>query len=173
MGKRIYPLNKIRYWYCYDADDLTRLFKTHPKTPLEWKEKGLIPIDNKQPFLFYGNEVIKFLGKLNEANKCRTKFEQIFCMKCKEGKDPLQKKIQINPVDKKFLKVKAICQTCKSEMNQNYKMDELQKLKRIFNVVQVLELYDSDNPSVKPPFFDHDKDKKKEAEKQPIQLELF
>lgn len=177
MGKRIYPLNKIKYWYCYDIDEVCSLYKKyrlHPKTVSDWQNKqGLQAIDNKKPALFYGTTLIKFLGKLNEANRCKTKFEHLFCVKCKEGKDPLQKKIQINPVDKKFLKVKAICQTCKSEMNKPYKLDDLQKLKRIFNVVQLLELSDSKNPSMKTPFFDQEEDSKKEHKKQLIQLDFF
>lgn len=173
MGKRIYPLNAIKYWYCYDVDELYKLIAVNEKTILEWKRKGLKTIDNKQPFLFYGCDVKAFLGSLNESNKCKTEFHQLFCMKCKEGKIPLKKQIQLIPNDNKFLKLKAICQTCKNVMFKNYKLDDLQKIKQTFNAVQVLELYDSKNTSVNPPFLDQAKDGEKEHGQEEFQLELF
>ena len=176
MERRIYPLNKIKYWYCCDIDDVCSLYKKyklHPKTVLDWQKQGLQAIDGKKPALFYGFDLIKFLGKLNEANKCKTKFEEIFCVKCKEGKPPLKKQIQINLLDQKFLKVKAICQTCKNEIHKSYKLSDLQTLKRIFDVVQVLQLSDSKNPSVKTPFIDQEISSGKECEKDPFQGDLF
>ncbi|MCE3255719.1 MAG: Helix-turn-helix domain protein [Rickettsiaceae bacterium] len=176
MGKRIYPLNRIKYWYGYDVDDVCRLYskhKLHPKTVLEWKKQGLQAIDNRNPILFYGFCLIKFLGKMNESNKCKTAFDEIFCMKCKEGKRPLKRQIQLIPENRTFLKVKAVCQTCKNQMFKNYKLDDLQKVKRTFAVVEVLELYDYEIPPLKTPFFVQAKDDKKECEKEPIQPDLF
>ena len=173
MGKKLYPLNKIKYWLCNDIDDLCRLCKVHPKTVLSWQEKGLKPIDNKKPALFYGYVVKEFLGKMNESNKCKTTFEQMFCFVCKEGRDPLKKQIQITPNNRKFLDVKAICQSCEQEMFQSYKLEDLQQLKRIFDVVQVLGLYDSKTSPSNTPFFDQAERGKKESEKDLIQLDLF
>ncbi len=173
MVKSIYPLNKGKYWRCYDVDMLCRLYGVHEKTILGWKKKGLKPIDTKKPFLFYGYEVKEFLGKMNEANKCQTDFHQIFCMKCQEPRNPLKKQIQIIPVEQKFIKVKAICQTCKSVMNKPYKLSDLAELKRIFKVVQVLQLYDCKNPTVNTPFIDQAKTPEKESQNSPIQLNLF
>ena len=173
MGKRIYPLNKIKYWYCYDIDELYKLFSVYKKTILEWKKKDLKSIDDKQPFLFYGNDVKGFLGELNESSKCKTEFHEIFCMKCKEGKSPLKKQIQLIPNNNKFLKAKAICQTCRNVMFKNYKLNDLQKIKQTFNAVQVLELYDSKNTSMNTPFLDQAKDSKKEYGQEEFQLDLF
>jgi hypothetical protein len=176
MGRRIYPLNKIKYWYCYDIDGVCRLYskyKLHSKTVLEWKKQGLQAIDDRNPALFYGYCLSKFLGKLNESNKCKTAFDEIFCMTCKDAKKPLKKQIQLIPENKNFLKVKAACQICKKSMFKNYKLDDLQKIKREFDVVQVLELYDCKNPPLKTPFFDQAKDSKKECETEPFQPDLF
>jgi hypothetical protein len=168
VGKRIYPLNKIRYWYCYDVDDICRLYSKYKlcsKTVLKWKKKGLKAIDDKQPFLFYGTCLAEFLGNMNKSNKCKTAFDEIFCTTCKDAKKPLQKQIKLMPENSSSIRVSALCQFCKKPMFQNYKLDDLQKLKREFDVVQVLELYDSDNPPLKTPFFDQAQDSKKECEK--------
>jgi hypothetical protein len=176
MGKRIYPLNKIKYWYCYDIDDICRLYskyKLHSKTVLEWKKRGLPTIDSRNPALFYGVCLAKFLGKMNESNKCKTAFDEFFCMTCKETKKPFKKQIQLTPENTNFLRLKAICQDCKNPMFQNYKLDDLQKLKREFDVVEILELYDYKNPPLNTPFLNQAKDDKKECEKNQPLPDLF
>lgn len=173
MSKKIYSLTKIKYWRCYSVEELAKLLEVHEKTILEWKRKGLKTIDSKQPFLFYGYFVKEFLGKMNLSNKCKTAFDQIFCMKCQEGRDPLKKQIQFIPVKQNCLKVKALCRTCKSDIYQNYKLDDLPELKRTFNVVQLLPLYDCKKPSVNTPFSDQGKITIKEPQNQQIQGDFF
>jgi len=173
VGRKIYPLNKTKYWYCYDIDGLARLYNVHPKTISKWQNEGLEAIDSRKPALFYGHVVKKFIGQMNELNKCKINFENFFCFKCQEGKSPLKKQIQILPIDQKFLRVKAICQTCKNVMHKPYKLDDLSQLRRIFTTVQLLELYDSAIPLVNTPFFDQDQTTKKEPENRPIQTDLF
>lgn len=138
------------YWYCYDIEDICRLFKScnlHPQTVRQWIKNGLLTIDNGKPSLIYGNQLIDFLGKLNKSNKCKTDFEQMFCFKCRDGKIPYRKQIQLEQ-SHGLVKAKARCQTCKTLMNKNYKMDDVPRLRLIFNVGDVLELYDSgDSPA--------------------------
>lgn len=174
MGKSIYPLNKGKYWRCYDVDMLGRLYGVHEKTILGWKRKGLKPINNKKPFLFYGYDVKEFVGKMNEENKCSTEFHQLFCSKCQEGKDPFKKEIQLIPANHKCIKITALCRDCKSKMFiKPYKLSDLPKLKKIFKVVQLLQLYDCEKPTVNTPFIDQTKNDKKESQKLPTQLSFF
>lgn len=63
MGKKIYPLNILSYWRCYDVEMLCRAYGVHEKTVLEWKRKDLKAIDGKKPLLFYGHDVKEFLAK--------------------------------------------------------------------------------------------------------------
>ncbi len=173
VSSKSYPLNKTRYWLCHDVEAICRIYKIHPKTVHGWFEKGLKPIDNKKPMLIYGYDLKQFLGKVNESKKCSGSFETIFCMSCKEQKNPLQKQIIIEQFEQKFLRVKARCSGCKKPLNKSYPLDELQQLKRIFDVVQVLELYDSKTPTSKTPLFDQEKSSAKEHEEDSIQLDLF
>lgn len=123
--------------------------------------------------LVYGYDLKQFLGELNGSRKRSGSFETIFCMSCKEQKSPLQKQITIEQFEQKFLRVKARCSGCKKPINKSYPLDELQQLKRIFDVVQVLELYDSTTPTSKTPLFDQEKSGAKECEKYSIQPDFF
>ena len=151
MGKRIYPLNKIKYWYCYDINDICDLYQEvdlSDRTIFSWIKKGLVKIDNKRPFLIRGYDLKNFLGKMNKSNKCQTKFDQMFCMSCKDARNFYQNQITIE-MKNNFLAVKTICRTCKSTMNKSYKLDNFGELKRKFNMVEKLQLSDCKTPPLK------------------------
>lgn len=94
-------------------------------------------------------------------------------LKCQEGKDPFKKEVKIQHIEKKFIRTFALCKTCKTSINKPYKLEDFPELKRIFNIVQQLQLYDCKNPTVKTPFLDQVKSGEKEPENQPIQTDLF
>jgi len=144
MSKRLYPHNRVRYWFAYDIDDICSLFsdlKLHPQTVRKWIKGDLRTMDSGKPALVYGNDLIAFLRDRNTKNKTVTDFDQLFCMKCRDARKVFQKKITVKQ-KKKFLMVSGLCRTCKTQMNQSYKIDDFSRLRRVFVQVEVLELYD-------------------------------
>lgn len=144
MGKRIYPLQRIRDWYCYDLDDICALYKTqglHQQTIRSWLKKGLASIDNARPTLIFGADLRKFLGEQNTASKCLTAFAEMFCMKCKDARPVFQRQIAIEQANR-CIKAKGQCRNCKTSMNKSYALADLPKLRTTFHVGDVLELYD-------------------------------
>jgi hypothetical protein len=154
VGKKIYPLNYIRYWYAYDIDEVCTLYKgsrLHQQTVRQWINNGLKTLDGGKPTLIYGNDLKEFLGKQNVSGRFTTEFHQFPCFKCQEPKEPFRKEIQLEHTGS-FLKAKARCQTCKKLMNKSYKLNEYQHIKKIFNVVALLELYDTENTTTNTHF---------------------
>lgn len=138
------------YWWAYDIDEICELFKKHglhPQTVRQWIKNGL-PTMKGKPALIYGNDLMKFLGKMNKSNKCQTEFHHIFCLKCKEGKDPYKKQIEVELING-YVKAKGRCRNCKNIMYKSYKLDDFGKLKLNFHVVDVLQLYDCADSTVK------------------------
>lgn len=171
MGKRIYSLQAIRYWFCYDVEEVCAMYKRyslHPQTVRQWIKDGLPTIDQRKPTLIYGAELKAFLGKMNSAHKCQTAFDQMFCLKCRDAKTPYQKRVQLEQT-KNYVKAKAHCLSCKTIMNKTYKMDDVPKLRFIFRVGDLLELDDSNICPVKTHI--HACEEKQSSE--PRQLELF
>jgi len=151
MGKRIYPLNLIMHWYCYDIEEICRLYKDynlHPQTVRNWIRDGLLTIDKGKPALIYGDYLKDFLGNLNTSSKCKTEFEQMFCFGCKQGKSPHKRQIKLEQAAN-FVRAKAICCDCKNTMNKSYKIDDIPKLRTFFHVVDVLQLDDCEDNTVK------------------------
>lgn len=152
MSKRLYPHNRIRYWYVYDLDEVCELFRDtglHIQTVRKWiSQDGLKPIDRSKPILIYGHTLIDFLKAHNSKGKCVTPSDKMFCMKCQDARSIYQKKIKLEHKNN-FLKVSGCCSTCKTPMFKNYKMTDYPQLKRIFYLVDVLELYDCEIPTSK------------------------
>ncbi len=149
MGKRIYPLNRIKYWWAHDIDEICELYKEyglHPQTVRQWIKSGL-PVMKGRPVLIYGNDLKVFLGKMNTSNKCSSEFDQMFCMSCKDAKSFYKKQIKVELVNG-VIKAKALCRDCKTIMNKPYKFEDFPKIRKLFHVSDVLELYDNkDSPS--------------------------
>ena len=151
MGKRLYPHNRIRYWYAYDLDEICALFSDtglHIQTVRAWIKNGLKTIDAGKPALIYGHDLIDFIKAQNDKGKCQTSFDQFYCMKCKDARPIYRNKIKAD-FKNGFLKVCGYCRQCKTIMHKTYKKDVYQKIRRNFDVVGVLELYDCLSPSVK------------------------
>lgn len=145
MGKRIYSLQRIRNWLCYDLDDVCALYKKyglHPQTVRGWIKKGLPTVAGGRPTLIYGADLREFLAKQNESGKCKTVFHEMFCLKCKDARPAFKRQIVLEQVNGS-VRAKAHCQTCKSIMNKPYKLSDIPHLRKVFRVGDVLELYDS------------------------------
>lgn len=170
MGKRIYPLKSIKYWWSYTIEEICELYKSyslHPQTVRTWIKSGL-PVMNGRPVLIYGNDLKVFLGKMNTSNKCCTEFNQMYCMRCKDAKSFYKKQIKVEIVNR-VIKAKALCRDCRSIMNKPYKLEGFPKIRKLFHVVDVLELYDNKDAPLKTHFAAPEETPSNE----PIQSRLF
>ena len=158
MSKRLYPHKRVRYWDVYDIDDICTTFadkKLHPQSVRKWIKNGLKTIDGGKPALINGNDLIVFLRKQNTKNKCVTAFDELFCMTCKDARPVFQNKITV--VQKtQLLAVSGLCRTCRTKMFQNYKLADFQRLRKKFQVVDVLQLYDCEVSSDKTHIHAHE-----------------
>lgn len=171
MAKRLYPHNRVRYWYAYDLDEICALFADkglHIQTVRKWVKNGLKTIDNGKPTLIYGYDLITFLKAQNDKGRCQTPFDQMYCMKCKDARPIYQNKIKAD-FKNGFLKVCGHCRECKTIMLKSYKKDDYGDLRRIFIMVDVLELYDCASPSVKT----HIQTQKTARESESYTVDLF
>ena len=151
MSRRLYPHKRVRYWYAYNIDDICTLFSDlglHPQTVRKWIKNGLKTMDAGKPALVYGYDLIAYLKKNNSANKCKTAFDEMYCMGCQDARPVFQSKIAIEQ-KAKFLQVQGACRTCKKSMFESYKLSDFPALRQKFTLVGVLELYDFKTPTGK------------------------
>ena len=171
MSRRLYPHTRIRYWYAYDVEDICTVFadkKLHPQTVRKWIKAGLKTIDSSKPTLVYGYNLIQFLKNNNSKNKCQTSFEEFYCLKCQDARPVYRNRI-IAEQNQGYIKAKAHCRTCKSRMNKSYKLIDFPKLRKAFQLAEVLELSDS----APCPANTHLEHQKKQPESESLQWSLF
>ena len=151
MSRRLYSHKRVRYWYAYDIDEVCALYADlglHSQTVRKWIKNGLKTIDAGKPALIYGHDLIAYLKKHNQANKCKTAFDEFFCMACQDARSILRNEIAIEQKSQ-FLKVQGICRTCKGKMFKNYKLLDFAELRKRFQLVDVSQLYDCSSPTDK------------------------
>lgn len=144
MSKRLYPHNRVRYWYAYDLEDVCAVFADiglHPQTIRKWTKNGLKTIDAGKPALIYGQNLIEFLKASNCANKCKTAFHEMYCMSCQDARPVFQTRISVKQ-KVQFLQVQGVCRLCKKQMFKNYKLAAFTELRKSFKLVDVSQLYD-------------------------------
>ena len=144
MSKRLYPHKRVRYWYAYDIDDICALFsdlRLHPQTVRKWIKNGLNTIDAGKPALVYGHDLIAYFKKSNNNNKCKTAFDEMYCMGCQDARHIFRNKVSVEQKSQ-FLKVQGVCRECKNPMFKNYKLADFLALRNKFTLVGVSELYD-------------------------------
>ncbi len=171
MSKRLYPHKRVRYWYAYDIDDICAIFsdlRLHPQTVRKWIKNGLNTTDAGKPALVYGYDLIAYLKKNNTSNKCKTAFDDIFCMSCQDARHIFRNKISVEQ-KAQFLKVQGVCRECKKSMFKNYKLSDFLALKKQFTLVDVSELYDFEAPTDKT----HIQAQEQNTTSESIQGELF
>jgi hypothetical protein len=121
MSRRLYPHNRVRYWYAYDLDEICALFDhtgLHVQTVRGWIKSGLKAIDGGKPTLVYGHDLIK---RHNAKGKMAVAFDHFYCLKCHDARPALQNKAHIDS-KRQFLKASAHCRVCKTLMFKNYRL---------------------------------------------------
>jgi len=81
-------------------------------------------IDAGKPALVYGHALITYLKKNNNASKCKTAFDEMYCMGCQDARPIFRDKISVGQ-KLQFLKIQGICHECKRSMFKSYNRDHV------------------------------------------------
>ncbi len=112
---RLYKHSCVWGWYAYDIKDVCKLFDVHEQTVRAWIKAGLPVIDKKKPMLIYGFDLKTFIKAQNDNNKCKTQFDEIYCMKCRDACSVFQNNITVQHKNN-GLHVNGQCRNCKTSM---------------------------------------------------------
>jgi len=136
----------IKYMYCYSSEEVATIFNVSEKTIRNWRKDGLKTIDNNQPYLIRGLDLIEFIKNRNLKSTKPTQFNEMFCLSCKEPRSFYKKEVKLEQ-QSKMIVAQALCSECKTKMRKNYKMESFSELKKNFTLVDELRLYDSEESS--------------------------
>ena len=109
----------------YDVVEIARLYGIHPHTVLGWRKAGLKPIDDGRPALFQGSVLSAFLAGRRAANKRPCPPGQLYCLKCREPRLPVEGTLEYRDARHGAGMLKARCSVCGTGMNRRARSEQV------------------------------------------------
>ncbi|MBN1574828.1 MAG: hypothetical protein JW984_16650 [Deltaproteobacteria bacterium] len=133
--KRTYNPNLIKTRHSYNLSEITQIYGIDIRTAYSWRKRGLKAIDeNNRPYLFWGEEIRRFLDEKSKTKKHTLKPGEFFCTKCHAPRRSLNNKISIENTDRSLGKkskqvyLKGICNVCGQTLYLFYSDKKLEQL---------------------------------------------
>jgi len=102
----------------YTVDEAARLLSIHKNTVRRWIKDGLPTVDDKQPMLILGHDLVTFIKRRRTKNKQPCKPGELYCFRCRGPRFPAEDMAEYSPVTEKFGNLTAICPDCDCIMNK-------------------------------------------------------
>lgn len=152
---RSYNPNLVKQHRCYRIDEVASLFKCHKNTVSRWLRVGLEPIDDSRPTLIHGRVLKDYLRQAKSARKKACKSDEMYCMRCKEPRKPLDHEVWWVPQTATKGRLVGCCETCGSTVNRFSKTENLASLSELFAIQfesDQKRISDSDKPALNGDF---------------------
>lgn len=122
----------------YSVAEISELLNVHQNTVSVWLKKGLEKIDDQQPYLVFGQDLIYFLNAKNNAKKQPCDNDEFFCCKCQQ---PHRSKNNIAciKINNCRTNVVGVCEKCGTTMNKTISPQKVAFYKKIFDTKTVLQ----------------------------------
>lgn len=135
MQKRLYRHRLVKIYYSYSLQEIAQLFKIHIRTVQDWIKSGLHPIDDRKLVLIHGSDLIQFLKEKANKRKSKCLSTQLFCVKCRAAREPLDKHIFVRKLSDTRVLITGTCEYCKFKMNKITSVQNFTTAKHLFCVV--------------------------------------
>jgi hypothetical protein len=113
MGKRSPNPRLAKTHRNYTVGEIAALYQVHKNTVLAWRDAGLTPIaDRRKPLLFLGADLSALLGKRRLKNKHPLRPGQIYCVGCRDAKEPAYGEAEYVPSTPTSGNLRGLCPTC-------------------------------------------------------------
>lgn len=112
----------------YTVEEAATLLGVHRNTVREWVRRGLPTVDQRRPTLILGAQLSGFLQDRRQSSKRPCHPGEIYCMRCRAPKSPLDGEVEYRPLSPSQGNLVGICSTCAAWM---FRRASLAKLKLI------------------------------------------
>tara|TARA_B110001469_G_C9429960_1_gene218596 strand:- start:93 stop:524 length:432 start_codon:yes stop_codon:yes gene_type:complete len=137
--KRTHNPNKCKIHRCYTVEEVALLYEVHKRTVRNWITKGLPICDDKRPTLILGTDLRQFIQQQRKVNKRRCQPSELYCLKCREPRTPVQNTLEFIEETNTKGRVIAACSVCNSLMNKYFKLEHLTEIQRDLAVILPLQ----------------------------------
>ena len=118
MQKRHHNPRLAKIHRSYKVDEVASLYGVDKNTVRNWIKAGLQCCDCKRPTLIMGQDLNVFHALRRSKNKRPCKLNQIYCMRCREPRQPESGLIEYQPINEKTANLIGLCPVCNTLMNR-------------------------------------------------------
>ena len=126
-AKRVNP-NRVRLNRSYSVAELAVCCDVHRNTVRNRRDAGLEPNDGRKPLLFQGATVRTFLAKLNCDRKRPCQPGTMYCLKCRQPREPAPGAIVYRPQRPASGNLSALCGDCGTIMNRSARWADIARI---------------------------------------------
>lgn len=126
-GGRVNPY-KVKLHFSYTVSELADCLGVHKNTVRNWRREGLEPVDGGRPELFQGAVVRDFLLKRNARRKQPCPPGTLYCLRCRQPREPAQGMIEYMPMKPTSGNLRAICSHCGTAMHRRIREPDIARL---------------------------------------------
>ena len=134
MAKRRLNPNLAKIHRNYTVEEVAILYGVHKNTVRAWLKNGLKACNDTKPLLILGCDLREFLKTKNNQGKQKCKLWEIYCVRCREPKEPYGGMVDYQPRTSSKGSIVGLCPCCESPI---YKFFSLAKLEGIIGKLDV------------------------------------
>lgn len=114
MSKKHPNPRRVKTHRNYTVEETARTCNVHKNTVRRWIKEGLQCCDTKRPTLILGCALREFLDQKRAKHKRKLKRGEIYCVKCREARNPHGGYAVLEHFTSKICNISGICPNCDS-----------------------------------------------------------
>ena len=118
----------------YSIDKAARALGVHKNTVANWLKSGLSPIDDQRPIPIQGRVLRAFLQERRNRQKRRCAVGELYCLKCRAPKPPLDGKAIYVPLTNSGGNLQGRCSDCLSIICRRISVARLHEFSAVLTI---------------------------------------
>lgn len=122
--------NRIKTHRIYTVWEAAVALRRHKQTIIRWiRFDGLIAETGQRPWLIKGADLKTYLGYRQKKNRCKLAPHQLYCLGCREPREPAGKFADYVQTSATSGMLSALCPECSSIINKVIRRSDLEAIR--------------------------------------------
>jgi len=133
MPKRPNP-RAIKAARTYTVEEAAIVLGVSVGTIRSWVKSGLPLMRSQRPFLILGDALRNFLKDRAQASRAPLREDQLYCLTCKAGRNPMGLLVDCIPQTPKTARLLGLCNVCGGTCNRMISKSKIDDFSQVFCV---------------------------------------
>ncbi|MDB4020502.1 helix-turn-helix domain-containing protein [Planktomarina temperata] len=133
MPKRPNP-RAIKAARTYTVEEAAIVLGVSVGTIRSWVKSGLPLMRSQRPFLILGDALRNFLKDRAKASRAPLREDQLYCLTCKAGRNPMGLLVDCIPQTPKTARLLGLCNVCGGTCNRMISKSKIDDFSQVFCV---------------------------------------